>query len=333
MRALIRPSTVSVLAALVSMAVPTWGEAPSAGAPAPDAKPDGAVASSRELPVVRLKYAGAEPRTTLRYTLKAGDAQWVEMVQQTTGSAEDFDSIVSIAGAVSSVEQGRGTYSFVVTGSRGAGTAADTELNEIVESSTKLIVGAVGVLEIDDRGRPLGSSLQLPPTAPQTPPVIVDAIAEGLRVLPVVLPEEAVGVGAVWSVERRSKRIGVTMTTTYTYTLNKINDGVLEAGFVQDSSAPEQTVDIGVSLPEGYSPTRLSSKGSGAGRVLVRLDRPLPMAMTEMTDSEMTHRSTTPEGERSRSSKSRSIQELREPSASPATKTPDAGSAGDAKQP
>lgn len=189
----------------------------------------GSAGSSEDGPAVDLLVSGAEPHTELRLALVPGTSVTFTSstsIDQTVNGASPgpitttFDITAEVLSVDGVVAQVRATYANPQVETD---VTAGAEVAAAAEASAAILEGATADLRIDDRGRVVEAEFTPGPAGDDLGPSILDALLDSLTKQGIVLPEDAVGVGAQW-VQRTTVDVeGVTTTTEQTYTVTGID--------------------------------------------------------------------------------------------------------------
>ena len=199
--------------------------------------------------------AGAEPRQQLRYDIS--DQTLNRVIETTTslesrfgGEGTQIDPTTSAA-AVEVTTRRDGDEFFVTLGALTADSGGGQDLDG----------------SFDTRGLALTGSLNDRSTDP-----IVELLGAGvLRIRP--LPEDEVGVGAIWHVDLVHDEVDADFVTRTTLTLREFTDG----GAILDV-AVEQFVETGALIPIGDEQWSVAEwDATATGFVDVRFDQYLPV--------------------------------------------------------
>ncbi len=232
---------------------------------------------------VTVEATGAEPRSTLRFSPKAGASKTVELgmsmqVAMTVGSKAIDPSVLPVVTVQMKVtpvpgKEGATAYGYEVTSaSREPMEGASERLKKAMDTAVSGMRDTHGSLTIDSRGRRVAAEYKLPdvPT-PNLRPSLA-GFQQSFSQLFVVFPEDTVGVGARWSSTSHFELSGIPIEQRATYTLQS-RDGdalTLAVAFEQSATGPAEAPSS-VAL-EG---TQFGARGSGI--LTVRLDSPFPV--------------------------------------------------------
>jgi hypothetical protein len=129
-----------------------------------------------------------------------------------------------------------------------------------------------GTFEVDARGITRRADVDVPPGVPPRLLTLLGNIRTSLITVP--LPEEAVGVGARWQVQRLHNVGKIKTTQTMVYSLLERNDRVLRLGVTLRQSADPQEV----AYDEATSLKIDSYEFSGTGSMIMSLDALTPLS-------------------------------------------------------
>jgi hypothetical protein len=229
-----------------------------------------------------LMEAGAEPREKLRYQRAPGLTEnlvvqfgLASLLETRTGDSAGEAPQLSLGltmGAVSRVSEDvwRYPFNFRVIGVK-MPEGADAAQADAVARAVAPLANVTGAFEVDERGITRRADVIVPP---ELPPRLIAALSNiRTSLLSVPLPEEPVGVGARWKVQRRHQVGRVETTQTVVYTLQERKDRMLRLGVTLQQTAPPQEVTFEKDLKfqlEAY-------EVSGTGNMLMSLDAIIPL--------------------------------------------------------
>jgi hypothetical protein len=225
---------------------------------------------------------GAKPHEKLRYARAAGLTEnlVIEFGLATLLEASDAAALVSApvlalgltTGAVDKVSEGvwRYPFAFKVIGVKMPEGADPADIEEMSRAVAPL--GAVtGSFEVDDRGITRRADLVIPPQVSPRLVTLLGNIRTSLITVP--LPEEAVGVGARWKVERLHQVGSIATTQTVVYSLLERKERMLRLGVtLQQTAAPQE-----VPFDDGSIVQVEAYEVSGTGSMLMDLDAITPL--------------------------------------------------------
>jgi hypothetical protein len=218
---------------------------------------------------VFLLDAGEEPRSLLRYAIDEGITTKATTTVRVRSTGDEVPNryLSGLRSVELEVVYGpaepygdRIKYPLQIVEAKGVSEPnASRATRRRLEDQAALLRGAGAVIEIDDRGRPLGS--QMNAVAAQVPVrVLWDLLATLSSVSQVFLPEEPVGLGGQWQYRGMVAIYGLRLEQVITYTLSKQVDGspVLEMELEQTGG------DQVVSVPGTEAPIEVASARMGA---------------------------------------------------------------------
>lgn len=228
---------------------------------------------------------GAAPHETYRYTPTSGSVQHVRMEM-------DIDADMSVSGlaipgldvptvfyelnsTVGSVAPDAIAYTFEVTA---AGAEGDSGIAAAVRDDLGALVGSKGELVVTARGRGGAVSASADHVGPGPD------VRSTLGKLTMTLPEDAVGVGAVWTLDEEVLEGSVAVAQSSRWTLAEIRpDGalVIEVAVTQKAE-PQDVVN-------GKETSKLVAFGSeGRGRTVVHPGQLVPLEASMAVQTDMT---------------------------------------------
>lgn len=214
---------------------------------------------------------GAEPRRTLRTRYEVGTKATVRMVtdvvidQEVEGQRQRFDNppiaqvvryeVVEVDGAEAVV-----ALEVVDVSLAAEGTDLDEEQVRTMTAAIEPLRGLRGEVRVDDLGRVLDASLDVPEDLDATIAATLDSLSDQLSQLTPALPEEPVGVGGSWrstATAGSSAAAGAGGTTTTTYVVTAIDGDRIsyEAASTVTLPAQELEGDIELRSSEGTGTT------------------------------------------------------------------------------
>jgi len=234
MRALSRLAPSALLLSLVSLgrASPARAEEP----PAPAAPAKAAAA-----PEIRLIDVGVEPRATLRYAFEKGQSRLAEVRMEAEQETTADGQRVLAPGALASTMTLRSTVDEVAEDGSAdlrwevleLGVKVPTEIPPEKAKSMADLIARVRFtirIHVTSRGLVTSSTVELPQdvTGPAREVVekLADAMKDGIGEWAANFPEEAVGTGASWTVERTKQTpFGIESRGTITSRLGAVEGG------------------------------------------------------------------------------------------------------------
>jgi hypothetical protein len=219
-----------------------------------------------EPPGVELLDDGEEPRQELRLALEEGTeipATLTFQEEVLSGEVEGEElppqaGVIELLLTVTEADEGQATISFAYE---------DLTIEGQAEQEQNPLEGVEGELVLDDRSRLIG-------TTPS---------AQGLNQLPVALPEEEVGVGAVWEI-RTEQLFDLPVTEVMTVELLSLEDGEIEVEITTTTEGPEEPTPMPGGM-EGAEVTLEELERDGSGQQRISLSEPFPIEATMATET------------------------------------------------
>jgi hypothetical protein len=250
-------------------------------------KDDSTAAEAASTAVVKLIEPGAEPRKELRYALKTGTKESIDLIMgmqmkmnipgmpmpATKVPKMKMTMSVEITDKVGDKEA---KYHFAVTDAGVLDTpGVDPMVATMTGTELKKVVGMKGTAIVDSRGFNRDSQLELPPGLNPQMKQMMEGTKQSMDQLSSPLPEEAVGVGAKWELIQTLTQNGITVKQKTLFELVSIDGdkGVLKAGVMQ--SADRQNAAM-PNLPPGVKAELLSLNSTGDGEITFDLSGLLP---------------------------------------------------------
>ncbi len=208
-------------------------------------------------PTVTLLDAGAEPRSELRISVQAGDAESMRLTQSQSIDQTIDGLEVPSAGAVTtaattdieveSAENGVFVVTSITSGaeivdapSPGAAAQAEAAMAELI--------GIGNRFTMDDRGRVLANE---PVGLDGVDNAMVDELLGGTSGTEIAspLPDEAVGIGATWEVVQRIPVFGLEIEQVLVYELVSIDGSVVELAVTGNQRVPAGSIMNAQGIP------------------------------------------------------------------------------------
>jgi hypothetical protein len=226
--------------------------------------------------------AGASPREQLRYARAPGltenlviELSLASFIEASTAAVAVQAPMLALGlttGAVDKVSEGvwRYPFAFKVIGVKMPEGAAPADIEELSRAVAPL--GAVtGTYEIDERGLTRRADIVVPPHVSPRLVTLLGNVRSSLITVP--LPEEDVGVGARWKVQRLHQVGSIATTQTVTYSLLERKERLLRLGVtLQQTAAPQE-----VPFEDGTVVQVEAYEVSGTGSMLMNLDAITPL--------------------------------------------------------
>ncbi|MCB9734691.1 MAG: hypothetical protein H6745_19070 [Deltaproteobacteria bacterium] len=271
-------------AAAPTAPAPSSPEGPAASEPASTSEstrpakkahvpPAKAAAATPSLTVTLLE-PGAEPRAALRLHPTAGAAERLAVtlhVEDTlTFSGHviprpPLDDLELALTALPKAVEADGAVAFelsVVDARADAPPAKDRVRTKVDEILARLAVTR-GAAKVSATGRPLEGGLDAVAPTKDATGRVAGSYLRALQNLAVALPDEAVGAGARWRVERALPNVIPGLVTTATYTLEKREGDVLTLAMTVAATVPPGAIDF-PGAPAGATLEKYDAEGSGA---------------------------------------------------------------------
>lgn len=245
-------------------------------------------------PATGLLEKGAPPYATLEASFKPGLKQPLR-VKSEWRIAAGYGSLVSanfemaaftydVQTEVKGVAGGMAHFEFVIA--EVTATSSDKVSQRYVDlgkKSAALLKGAQGSFTINQRG--LVEAVDIMPPAEVTTILhdMIEQVARGIRLASLPLPEGPVGKGAKWTITQPLQQRGANTEQTSTVELVGIDDSLLQAKVVYQTTAPDQTFELpGNPARAQYKLQQLGFEGQAEGTW--EPGRFAPKNATETTD-------------------------------------------------
>lgn len=260
-------------------------------APAPSAS---AVAVVVDAPVeLKLIEPGAEPRKTLRYKLRTGRVETLEMdIRMAMGMEIGLNQqpetptpgmrlhVVMTPTAVT--ETGDYRYAFRLESAQVLpDPTIPPQMLVAAEAQLRPLAGLTGEAVIDTRGMTKQASFSPPPGMNPALQPTMDNLRYSLRNVASPLPEEPVGRGAKWEITTPLDTPGLKLKQITTHTLESLTGDVAKVQVSLRQEAPRQTVTL-PGAAEGSKATLETLSSSGAGTMTFDLNRIVPESKLSM---------------------------------------------------
>jgi hypothetical protein len=181
------------------------------------------------------------------------------------------------------------------------------EIVEAMNAELAKFIGTKGTLILDSRGRTKSINLELPQTVDPMFRESIDQMMASLENISSPLPEEPIGIGAVWQVTQNVKLNGLTIDQTAVYTLKeRENDVITLSMSLQQNAAEQKFKPVGLPIDIELDLVALNSTGTGTLTLSLAQLFPIQAAMKLATQSEMN----IPNPESGRTSSMRTIMQM-----------------------
>lgn len=250
-------------------------------------------AGEGDLRLLTYSDATAEGEQTLTLSVSDGFAQSVapaDLVDPTAPAGDDVSTMrMPVTASTSRAEsnateadQAEDEVAEVLTATRNIDIQvaqpafSDLELAEDIRSAEGFKLG----IRADDSGRQSTISLAAPVDATDISRVMMEQYLLKYTSLPVLFPEEEIGVGANWSIDSRvSGEATLLQTVTYTVTGIRGNSVDLDVSITQRPSLGAINIDDTTSGVTSDTPEQLAvlnSNTASTGSITVDLTKPMP---------------------------------------------------------
>lgn len=240
---------------------------------------------------VTVRDAGAEPREVLRYVIEAGQTETItidtamnmemSMAGQGMPAMDLPTSRMTMESVVEDAAGGGYTILSTITDARVVGDVANMMpmIVEAMRASLGGLAGTTFTISMTDRGEmsPVGEA-QIPAGASPEARQAAESGMAALQGTGLVLPEEAVGVGAVWVTRVAQAINGIEQQIETTYTLKARAGDALTIGIVQSIGAEPGPLEL-AEVPPGMSAELVELVGAGTGTVEYTLGRATPASI------------------------------------------------------
>jgi hypothetical protein len=226
---------------------------------------------------------GAEPREQLRYKRVTGltedlviEIGLASLLETTGASAAVASPVLALGlniGSTSCAASGLCSYpiSFRIIGVKMPEGATDADA-EAITKQVEALADVKGTFEVDDRGITRRADVVVPPGLSTRLATLLGNIRTSLIAVP--LPEEAIGIGGRWQVERLHEVGGIKTKQTVVYSLLEREGRVLRLGMtLQQTAAPQE-----IALEPGTAFQVEAYEVSGAGSLVMSLDAITPLS-------------------------------------------------------
>ena len=229
---------------------------------------------------VLLLEAGAEPRAQLRYkiadgTITKSNMDFTMATLATTDDAAALSVVPGVrlhivSGPAMQTEQGVKFEVNIAKAEAAVPQGLDPELAEDLRQSAAILDDVGGTVEMDDRGITLAAELNDRAKSPEVPVRLLTMIVNARTTLSrVVLPAEAVGLGARWEARKELELYGFKVQQVDSYTLvERVGDEVKLNVTVTQNALP-QTVDF---PDDGLSISVQQMTANANGEIILNLN-------------------------------------------------------------
>lgn len=241
---------------------------------------------------VKLIHAGEEPRRELRYKFKR-DAHEEMVMSMKMGMATEIAGQklptfqvptmeMTMTADVKDIQIDKINYAFELSGAKLLDDENVPEpVSKAMTDSLMKVIGLGGESTLNDRGRTLSAKMNVPESAPADVRQILDGMQRSMQNVGAPMPDEPVGVGAVWEVQMDLELNGMQITQVATYTLKKLTSDSIDTDLTMKQSAKKQQMKL-PNLPPGTSVELQSLDGHGSGSMTLSFDRLVPKSKLEL---------------------------------------------------
>jgi hypothetical protein len=284
-----RPPQAAEAPAPTTKPEPSAAPAPSAPAPQSDATAQTEPAPPPAgPPVIRLIEPGAAPRQKLRYKFAAGPSQWMQldmkMTMDTAGKVVAMPTVRTVMrlDPKSVTPEGDLNYEFESTKVEVLkDSGADKALVATLEGVMSKLVGMKGSATVTPRGLSKDVKLLPPPDAPESVTEMVENMKQSMDQLYSPFPEEEVGKGAKWEVEKQVATASLHLTQKSEHLLRDVKKNTANMDVTISQEAPKQ--DIKAKKLAGAKVTLDSMHSTGKGKMALTLDKLVPKSNVAMS--------------------------------------------------
>ena len=241
---------------------------------------------------IQLISQGAEPRQALRIKPTIGTKEAVNMrmkidlvttiAGKTSPAFKMPTNVFKLNSVVKNVESnGDINYEFAYSD---VDVVGDTNLPSAVvakmRAEMKKLQGLKGSIIVDNRGQTKKVNFTVPPEIDPSFMQMINQMSSSIEQLSAPVPQEAVGIGAKWQVANGVNVSGMAINQVATYELVDFKDDVATLNVNIGQQAPKaQKLNLPQS-PKGITMTVKSYIGNGQGRMVISLNKLMPISST-----------------------------------------------------
>ncbi|MDP9019416.1 MAG: hypothetical protein M3N25_01210 [Actinomycetota bacterium] len=241
---------------------------------------------------ITLESPGAVPRQVLRFQVQEGDTSeaTMTMAMSTTveadGQALPGSAIppvqITIRSEVVDVADDSDTittrFSYADANVVDDGTV-DPQAAEAMREGLSVLHELSGTATINSRGEPVSSEFDVPDDLDPTSRQMLEQVSHQVETLTVPLPEEEVGVGAIWRADTSSSLGGIDTVLRLTYELKELEATRYVLAVSYEQTAPLQEADF-EGAPDDAVATVQDYRVTGGGELVGDLTEILPASST-----------------------------------------------------
>lgn len=277
------PPSAEPVATPASSADSAPASAPAQAQAPAKAEPDGPVGD----PMVKVIASGADPKSALRYTPKAGQKLTMNMVMamgMTVKLGDKESPPVSLPKMSSDLvmtvtnvaPDGMIAYDFAITSAKAIpGKGVKPEVLKQVDEQFGKMTGLKGHATVDSRGVTRDLSMDVPSGIDDSVRDLLDSMRQSMRQMANPFPAEPVGVGAKWDTEQRIRIKGMLISQVTHSTLKKLKGQKLSLDIELEQSADSQPVQLPAAAA-GATAKLITLKSHGTGTLDGDLGRIAP---------------------------------------------------------
>lgn len=241
---------------------------------------------------ITVEDPGAEPRQALRLQLREGDASEATMTMTMSTSMEANGQPVpagaippiqiTIRSEVVEIDDEAGTISTRFSYPRADivdDGPVDPQTAQAMRSGLSVLEGLSGTATLTPRGKSVSSEFDVPDDVDPNSRQMLEQVSQQVETLTVPLPEEEVGVGAIWRVETSSSLGGIETVLQITYELRELEGTRYVLGVTYEQTAPPQEAELD-GAPAGAVATVQEYLVTGGGEISGDLAQILPASST-----------------------------------------------------
>lgn len=266
----------------------------STSAPQSDSK---TATSSATAPQVKLISAGGEPRKALRLHPAVGDKQSLTLTMKmemdmgaATGGMPPMKLPEMKFGTDATIRSitpnGDITFGLLFTESGIVGDPDPSNpMSAMMADGMATLKGSTATCTMSDRGTMISQSFKVSENAA---PMVRQSFEQSKESFSqITLPEEAVGVGAKWEVKEKKTTQGMTLDQTSTFEITAIEGDILTLRTTLNQHAANQKIENPAMPGMKMDLTKLTSEGSGTGKVDLSKAMPIVTEMKMKSETSM----------------------------------------------
>ncbi|MCA8999002.1 MAG: hypothetical protein KDA80_18525 [Planctomycetaceae bacterium] len=239
------------------------------------------------IPKVTVIEPGSEPRTELRYKFQP-DADYkmimemsMSMAMELAGQKQPKTQIPTTRSIMTMHNKevssdGNLTYEFELTDTEILpGEGVNPLVVNLMKQQLDATKGMEGSATVTPRGLTLSADFKLPPNVTPQLRSMMDNMRQSIQQMSAPLPEEAVGVGAVWKIEMPIQMPQMKLTQVATYKLTKLEGDLAHFDVKITQTAPPQKMNP-PGAPANIQVQLESMESSGSGKMQLNLTEVVP---------------------------------------------------------